>query len=378
MVTPRAGAREWGLAGLGPTALAVRPCRAAWPDPRAGRSAAAAGTASIAVLPFADMSPLKDQEYFADGLAEELLERPDQDPRVCGWRGARRPSSSRAGTKTCGEIGQKLNVATLLEGSVRKAGNQVRISAQLVKVADGFHLWSGTYDRELDDIFAVQDEIARAVSTALKVTLLGTGIGPSAAPEGDGEAYNLYLQAKYFCGRPHRRADLEKAIGYYDQALKLEPHLRPGLGRPSQRPQRAGEPRPRAGRQGLSDEARDEVEKALALDPNLAEAHAALGMIKRTYDWDWAGADAAHKRALELAPGNAAVVRSAARLAATFRPLRRGDRPGSARRRARPLERRDRIPIWAPMRGARVGLEEAEAAFRKALELNPDTRRFTA
>ena len=225
--------RFWIAAGA--AALVVAMTAAFWyargarrPDLQPG-APATAGTSSIAVLPFVDMSPAKDQEYFADGLSEELLNVLAQirELRVTG-----RTSSFQFKGKAedLRVIGQKLNVATILEGSVRKAGTRVRITAQLVKVADGFHLWSETYDRELDDIFAVQDDIARAVSSALKLTLLGKDGSHAAERRHNAAAYNLYLQGQYFRAR-QKREDLEKAVSYYEQALAARPRLCPRLGR---------------------------------------------------------------------------------------------------------------------------------------------------
>ena len=125
-------------------------------------------------------------------------------------------------------IGQKLDVANILEGSVRKEGNKVRITAQLIQTSDGSHLWSDTYDRELTDVFAVQDDIARSVSDALKVTLLGEK--PSFAKSQNAEAYNAYLQGRYFLER-RGKEDLQKAIGYFEQALQLDPDYASSLGR---------------------------------------------------------------------------------------------------------------------------------------------------
>jgi TolB-like protein/Tfp pilus assembly protein PilF len=326
------------------------------------------GTSSIAVLPFVDMSPGHDQEYFADGLAEELLNVLAQVPelRVVG-----RTSSFqfKGRSEDLRSIGQKLNVATLLEGSVRKAGRRVRITAQLVKAADGFHLWSETYDRELDDIFAVQDDIARSVSRALEVKLLGKEDASPAARGANAEAYNLYLQGRYFEAR-RSREDLEKARDYYDQALRVDPEYARGwVGRANVDVFLAteGELSPAAGYA----KARREVERALELDPNLAEAHATLGWIQVGYYWDWSGADASYKRALELAPGNTMVVRRAATLAAT---LGRFDEAIELDRRAIEL---DPLSVAAHYNlglhawyAGRLG--EAESGMRKVLELNPE------
>jgi TolB-like protein len=176
---------------------------------------------SIAVLPFVNMSGDQENEYFSDGLSEELLNALAKIPEL---KVAARTSSFRFKGKTgdIASIGQQLNVGAILEGSVRKAGRRVRITAQLIKVADGFHVWSETYDRQLDDIFAVQDDIARSVSSALKVSLLGKDEAPAAACGGDAEAYNLCLQGRYFSQR-RTREGLEKAVSYYEQALRLDP-----------------------------------------------------------------------------------------------------------------------------------------------------------
>ena len=181
------------------------------------------GTPSIAVLPFVDMSPGKDQEYFADGLAEELLNALAKIPelRVTG-----RTSSFqfKGRNEDLRVIGQKLNVATLLEGSVRKAGNHARITVQLVKAADGFHLWSQTYDRELTDIFAVQDDIARSVATALKVRLLVKDKPPTADYRGNAEAYNLYLKGRYHWNQ-RTSEGYRKAIEFFREALDIDPNF---------------------------------------------------------------------------------------------------------------------------------------------------------
>jgi TolB-like protein/Tfp pilus assembly protein PilF len=313
-----------------------------------------------------DMSPARDQEYFTDGLSEELLNALAKIPEL---RVAARTSSFQFKGKTAdvASIGRQLRVGTILEGSVRKAGRHVRITAQLVKVEDGFELWSETYDRELDDIFGVQEDIARSVSSALKLRLLGEAGAPGA--RGNADAYNLYLQGRYFADR-RTREDLEKAVSYYQQALKLDPrYARAWVGLADAHSDQADQ-----GSVPLAEgyrKAHEEVDKALELDPDLAEAHAALGRIRLTYDWDWSGADATYKRALELEPGDARVVREAANLAAT---LGRFDEALRLDRRAAEL---DPLSVTAHYRlglhTSYVGrLDEAEAAFHKALDLNPE------
>ena len=277
---------------------------------RGGKSAPANQEQSIAVLPFLDLSAEKNQEYFSEGLAEELLDALTKIPQL---RVACRSSSFRfKGNEEPRTIGQKLNVATILEGSVRKQGNRVKISVQLIKALDGFHIWSQTYNRELNDIFAAQEEIAKSVALALKVTFLAKPGGQTA----NAEAFNAHLQGRYFYVR-RGEANLRKAAGFFEQAVQLDPSYakaRLGLGwvRFSQAssgyiPEKEG-----------FENARDAANQALALDPNGGEAHTLLGEIKREYDWNWTGADKEYKQALELEPGSATVIRGAANMAKTL------------------------------------------------------------
>ncbi len=332
-----------------------------------GPPVAQASPPSIAVLPFVDMSPEKNQEYFSDGLAEELL---TDLAKIPGLRVAARTSSFQFKGKNedLRTVGEKLNVGAILEGSVRKEGKKVRITAQLIKAADGFHLWSESYDRELNDIFAVQENIARAVAASLKVKLLGGAA--SSAQSKNPDAYNAYLKGRYFLQRGGGE-DLEKAISHYEQAIKLDPNYAAGWAGLAETqstqadegfvPVDVGYPK-----------AREAVERALALDPNLAEAHAAMGRIKMSYDWDWAGADAAYQRALALEPGNAWVVRHAADLAAT---LGRFDEAIAQDRRTVELDPLSPTNyIFLGRHACDAGrLDEAIAAYKKGLELNPDS-----
>jgi len=327
------------------------------------------GPPSIAVLPFADMSPAKDQEYFADGLAEELLNKLAKIPEL---KVTARTSSFQFKGKTedLRVIGEKLNVATVMEGSVRKEGSRVRVTAQLINKADGFHLWSETYDREVTDIFTVQDEIARSVAGALQVKLLGQ---PAAAPRPaqNVEAYNAYLQGRYFYERGGQ-ANLEKSVAYYEQATELDPNYAPawaGLARA--RDTQAGSGWGHVPMAEGYREARVAAERALELDPNLADGHAALGSIQMWVDWDWARADASFQRALELEPRNTHALSNAAWLA---RSLGRFDEALALNRWAVELD-----PLSANAHHA-LGfnayyagrLDEATAALRRALELAPE------
>ena len=337
-------------------------------------------TPSIAVLPFTDLSPEKDQEYFADGLAEELLSLLS---KIHGVRVASRTSAfSFKGTKLdLPAVANKLSVATVLEGSVRKAGKRVRVGAHLIRAATDSHLWSESYDRELDDIFSVQDEIAQAVVKELRTTLLGAAQDASATEQvraevraagigrgKDAGAYELYLQGRYYVDR-FTPDDAAKGIEYYRQAIAIDPEFalawawlaRAYADQAAYAWQPAGE---------AFERARDAAEQSLQLNPDLAEGHAVLGLCRLANDWNWRGAEASFRRALELSPGNALVLRHAAILAAC---LGRNDESIALVRRAVTLD-----PLSVPAQrllGQRclyAGLlDDADAALQKTLELNP-------
>jgi TolB-like protein len=263
--------------------------------------------ASIAVLPFADLSPGKDQEYFSDGLADELT---NDLQKIRGLKVIARSSAFQFKGKNedLRTVGRKLGVGNILEGSVRKEGNRVRITAALTKVDDGFQLWSETYDREIDDLFAVQAEIARAVSVALQVRMLDPNRGGDSSHfRRNPAAYEPYLQAQYFLARGEDKDDLEKALGYVDQAIQLDPGFAPSWALRSVVINTAATI-------GLRDheksfvEARDNAGKAIALDSRSAAGYLALGWVKLDYAWDWDGADAALKKAADLQPGSALVL----------------------------------------------------------------------
>ncbi len=330
-------------------------------------AASAATNHSIAVLPFADMSAGKDQEYFADGLSEELLNLLAKIPelRVIG-----RTSSFqfKGRNEDLRVIGEKLNVAHILEGSVRKSGNKLRITAQLIKAADGYHLWSETYDRQLDDIFVVQDDIAGEVVKVLKLTLLGPMSVTRSRPT-DLEAYNLALQGRFFLDR-RGREDLERSVDYFRRSREHEPGYAPAWAGLSQ----AYAYQADSGFVPLADgfrRARDAAEQALALDSQLADAHLAMGWIQQIYDWDGKAADASYRRALDLEPGNALALR---RVAVQASILGRWDEAIGLINKAI-----ERDPL-RPSSYSNLGLlllainrdAEAEAAYRKALELDPD------
>src|SRR5262249_1428385 len=246
---------------------------------KATQAQGGSGSPSIAVLPFVNMSRDEENEYFSDGLSEELLNVLAKIPEL-KVTGRTSCFAFKGKQEDLRDIGQKLGVATLLEGSVRKAGNRVRITAQLIKVADGFHLWSETYDRVLDDIFAVQDDIARSVSQALHVTLLGK---PGGAPKSSGEGYSLVLQGNHFVGR-NIAAGYSGAVWLYREALEKSPDSAPawsGLAYAYLYAAAYGH----ADIQECLPNARTAVERALAIDDRLADAHTNRGVLLASFEF---------------------------------------------------------------------------------------------
>jgi len=363
--------------GVGAAALALALAAGLWfgkgtDSPRQpaeqGPAVVEPSAASIAVLPFADMSQEQDQEYFSDGLAEELLNVLAKIPEL---RVAARTSSfSFKGKDTqISEIGRELHVGAILGGSVRKAGTQVRITAQLINVADGFHLWSESYDRELEDILALQEEIAEAVAKALQVTLLGeeAGVSPQVI---DPAAYTAYLQGRHFRELGVGQESLEKAASYLKQAVEIAPDFAPAWAELAYvRSEQAGQVYLQLD-EGWA-QARQAAERALELDPRWAEAHAILAEIRRGYDWDWQGARAAIQKGLELEPANTVVLVAAARLAATQGRL---EEALDLHRRILELDPLNVAVLFGQGELAyRAGLlVEAERLFKKTLELQPD------
>jgi TolB-like protein/lipoprotein NlpI len=278
----------------------------------AGDAAAATAQAvsehSIAVLPFVNMSDEKSNEFFSDGISEELLNLLAKIPQL---QVTARTSSFAFKGKEIGitEVARQLHVAHVLEGSVRKSGNAVRITAQLINAATDTHLWSQTYDRKLDDIFAIQDEIAADVVKQLKVTLLG------AAPKArttDPEAYALYLQAKQL-GWQFTAEAFKQSDALYRKALAIDPRYAPAwAGLSSNFANETGQAL-LSNKEGHA-QAREAATKALAIDPDYAPAHARLGWIAMTADNDLAGAAQHFNSALALDPSDLDVLRNSATL----------------------------------------------------------------
>ncbi len=264
---------------------------------------------SIAVLPFANMSADPENEYFSDGLTEELLNVLAKSPEL-KVTGRTSSFAFKGKQEDLRSIGQKLGVETILEGSVRKAGTRVRITAQLVNVRDGFHLWSETYDRVLDDIFAVQDDIAKAVSREMHVTLVG--INESQA-QFNHESYALILRAQYAAALMTKES-LALAVELYSKAIDIQPDsARAWAGLANALGHQLA-----YGHVDYNTEfargvtifvrALDAAHKAVALDDNLPEAHAALGFVKGALELRIAEAGREYRRAYELAPNSSPIV----------------------------------------------------------------------
>jgi adenylate cyclase len=255
---------------------------------------------SIAVLPFVDLSQARDQEYFCDGISEEIL---DALAKVEGLRVVARTSSFAFKGKNAdvNEIAQKLNVGNVLEGSLRREGNRVRIAVQLVNARDGFHLWSETFEHELQGVFAVQDEITRAVVDALKIKL---AVALPVHKKPNTEAYDLYLKGRYFLNRKNE-ADARRAIDYFQQALAKDPNDAPAYAGLADSYSSFAFPLGVVTPREAMPKAKEAAQRALAIDNALGEAHASLAYIAFFYDWDWAAAERGFKRALELNPNNA-------------------------------------------------------------------------
>ncbi len=264
---------------------------------------AEAKSKSIAVLPFHDMSLEKNQEHFCEGMAEELI---NVFTNVSGLDVAARTSSFRFKgiDSDIPTIGKQLNVDTVLEGSVRKAGNNLRITAQLINVADGFHLWSETYDRELKNVFAIQDEISRAIARALHVELTGEKGAPlpmSSSSTKNIEAYDRYLLGRYHWSK-RTEEGLTTAIEQFEKAINLDPNYALAYSGLADAYLVLPRYKPGVKKIDIRVQAEKAVRKALAIDPNLSEAHTAYGFTKEFFHYDYDDAEKEYRRAIELNP----------------------------------------------------------------------------
>jgi TolB-like protein/Flp pilus assembly protein TadD len=320
---------------------------------------------SIAVLPFVNMSSDEEQEYFSDGLSEELLNLLAKIPEL---KVASRSSAFQyKGEKIdISEVARKLKVAHILEGSVRKAGNQVRITAQLIKADDGYHMWSETYDRSLDNIFAIQDEISTAVVDALKIELLGE------APKAEvvnPEAYALWLKGRYVYAK-WGKENFELAIEALKAALEIQPdyvEAWASLSVAYLTQTQSGYLDPAEGI-ALS---RAAIDKAAALDPDRPTVLARLSSIQNQFDWDWYGAEATINRALKIDPLEIRVLGAAGNVATN---LGRGDAALDYYQRILDQDPLNLVSLYNKATTLhRLGrLDEAMQTYGKLLELNPE------
>jgi TolB-like protein/Tfp pilus assembly protein PilF len=339
-----------------------------WPSKQGGPQVpvvAAISDKSIAVLPFTDMSEKKDQEYFAEGMAEEII---DLLVKIPGLRVTSRTSSSQFKGKTedLRSIATQLGVAYVLQGSVRKSGDHLRVTAQLINSRDGAHVWSETYDRDLSDVLKMQDEIAIALVRALQIEV-GADIVSRPALRNT-EAYTFYLQGRHAADRFDRQGE-EQAISDFERVLELDPSF-------ASAELWLGSAYFILGLNGFMpptiafEKARQASERALKLDPNLAMAHAQLGEIHRNYDWDWPAADRELKQALTLAPADGNILFNASGQSLSMGRWDEALKQVNAALAQDPLNPPAYFNL-SLIQERRGRLEEAEAAARRAVETNP-------
>ena len=324
------------------------------------------------MLPFVNLSGDKEQEYFSDGLTEELLNSLAQinDMQVA----ARTSAFSFKGTNTdIGTIAHKLNVAAVMEGSVRRSEHTVRVTAQLINAVTGFHLWSKTYDRDLGDVLKLQTEIATAVADALKVTLLGDvaakiGLGGTHNPA----AFDAYLRAAKAFQSRHQDKEIPTAIVAYTEAIRLDPNFALAFsGRSIALTTYAGDEATGAAVREGYEKAESDARQAVALAPGLAEGHLALASVFETGTLDFARAGDEYERALALAPGNAQVLRLSGVFAAYMGHFDTGVAAAHRAVVLDPLDRRSHSALGRALYAARR-YREAAAAHAEAISVNPD------
>jgi serine/threonine-protein kinase len=323
---------------------------------------------SIAVVPLLNESGDPGDEYFSDGLSEELIAALAQVKglKVIGRGSSFRFKDKKEDSKT---IGEKLGVSTLLEGTVRKQGDQVRIVAELVNAADGSELWSQTFDRELKDIFAVQAEIAEAVATSLELTLLGTDDkSAKSASTKSVEAHNAYLKGHFYFER-RSLEDYLKAIGFFEQAIRIDPEYALAYAERAEAWAWIGDLTGDKEKEAWA-AASSDAEQAVAIDPDLAEAHAALGWVRFFIEWKFAEGLAELRRAQQLSPWNPTANDLMARVVVYL-----GQLP-EAEKLARQAIELDPLGYQARTSLARVlftegKLDEVEASAGQATELQP-------
>jgi TolB-like protein/Tfp pilus assembly protein PilF len=321
---------------------------------------------SIAVLPFVDMSEKHDEEYFSDGLSEELI---DLLAKVPDLRVPARTSSFffKGKSEDIAAIAQKLRVANVLEGSVRKAANTVRVTAQLIRADNGYHLWSETYDRDLKDVFKVQDEIAGAVVSALKLKLAPGQEVYSSHRTSIPEAYNQYLLGRQFFER-FNSDGFRRAVNAYRKAVELDPHYAAAYAELALAQFFASNNTDTTEHQ----RALESADKAVQLAPDEADGYSARELVRLWVSWDWAGAQADSDMALALAPGDSRVQRHTAVL---MRALGRLPEAIAAARKATEFDPLSSTAWMVLSDSLTVNRQFAAAheAIRRALEIQPES-----
>jgi TolB-like protein/DNA-binding winged helix-turn-helix (wHTH) protein/Flp pilus assembly protein TadD len=369
--SPSGRRRPWKLAIVSVLALVAATTTARHFQVARNRvNASSLTNTSIAVLPFADMSPAKDQEYLSDGLSEQLI---NDLAKVSGLKVVGRSSSFqfRGKNENLRDVERKLGVANVLEGSVRREGNHVRITAELIKADDGFQLWSQTYDRQINDIFAVQDEIAMATTEALRLKLLGGNGQPVASNlrSTNPEAYQAYLQANYLLGRGRSKEDLGKALAYTDIAIKLDAKYASAWALRATIQNWMASLSLTDVTEGFR-KARDDAEQAIALDPASASGYLALARTQLSYDWDWDIANTCLNKAAALEPGNVEIFRIHGRLSEVLGNLDEAIKWAEEAAALDPLRPNDYLGLGYLLYEA-GRYNEAQADLQKALDLNP-------
>jgi TolB-like protein len=326
---------------------------------------------AIAVLPFVNMSGDKEQEYFSDGLTEELL---NSLSRIDELQVAARTSSFsfQGEHPDLATVAHKLNVASVLEGSVRRAGHTIRITAQLSNAVTGFHIWSQTYDRDLSDVLRLQTEIATAVAGALKVKLLGDvaakiEVGGTRNPA----AFDAYLRGSKAFSSSHDVSSLQSAITEYTEATRLDPtYALAFAGRSRARSGYAAEFATGPAVREFFDNALADAREALKLAPDLAEGQLALASYFTRGSLDFNNADGAYERAVVAAPGNAEVLADSGRFAVLMGRVDAGLAASHHAVALDPLGPRSRYALGQALRFARRD-QEAVAAFEQVISLDP-------
>jgi TolB-like protein len=336
------------------------------PAPRRTEITTAVPGKSIAVLPLINESGDPKDEYFSDGLSEELIAALAQISglKVIGRSSSFRFKDRKEEPRT---IGEKLGVSTLLEGTVRKQGDRVRIVAELINATDGIEVWTRTFDRELKDIFAVQQEIASAVAESLRVTLLGSKEKSTQMATNSVEAHNAYLQGHFYSVRRNAE-DYRKAIDYFDQAIQLDPDYALAYAERSEVWTVIGD---LTGQRSTAfPKARSDAEKAVAIAPSLAEAHAALGWVRAFAEWKFAEGLSELQRAKELSPANPTANDLLARVIVYTGRMKEAERQARQAVELDPLSAGTQFTLGRVLFYAGK-LDEADAAGRKMAELQP-------